>query len=171
MRLPLPSPLHQCVPAPPFVTPLSKPPHCSPKRQIHPPSDSQKKLFAEEGPHLGPWLVEMQVESCWQGLSSSEQKLGGCSQNSPARQKRGCPAAPGPEEQPQSPWGRGDPWGTRLKIGSCQAHSFHPMGTGFSSPGGSSCLSQALRASQGVGVQLGVPKLKTAEPRSHGYGH
>lgn len=79
------------------------PPYCSPKKKIYPFSGSQKKWFAEEGAHLGPWLVEMQVESCWQGLSSSEQKLGGCSQNSPARQKRGCPAAPGPEEQPQSP--------------------------------------------------------------------
>lgn len=73
---PLPSPLRQWVPAPPLVTPFSLPPHYR-EEQIYPLPYSQKKI-REEGAHLGPWLVEMQVESCWQGLSSSEQKLGGC---------------------------------------------------------------------------------------------
>lgn len=64
------------------------------------------------GSHLGPWLVEMQVEPCWHGLSSAEQKSGGCSQKSPAGQKRGCqgvPSSSGTGGAALAPMGQGKP--------------------------------------------------------------
>lgn len=85
---PLPFP-----PAPPGI-PLPMPPgqptSCSSPKSKSPPPSSREKAVWEVGAHLGPWLVEMQVEPCWHGLSSAEQKSSGCSQKSPAGQKRGC---------------------------------------------------------------------------------
>lgn len=86
------------------------------------------------GSHLGPWLVEMQVEPCRHGLSSAEQKSGGCSQKSPAGQMRGCQGVPissGTGGTALAPTGLGKPPGLSSRQGAVEPAAHTAMGAGL----------------------------------------